>query len=107
MHQVLRRNQLLLLLLLLLLLFLLLLSLLSSLLLLLFAIFGSKFCPLLIGNNISVGVPSRSIRNFTHFSMAGKNCSSARYATSANLVHSNIDTFSSPIISLKQILSWW
>jgi len=64
---------------------------------------GSKFYPSLI-NNISLRIPSCSIRNFTQFSIARKNYPSARCTTATNLVCSNIDIFRRPIGSLKQIL---
>jgi len=63
---------------------------------------GPRICPPLI-YNISLRVPSCSIRNFTQFSIACSTCPSTRYAT-ANLVHSNKDIFRMPIRSLKQIL---
>ena len=64
---------------------------------------GSKFCPSLINNN-SLRVPSCSIRNLTQFSIARKNCPSARSTTATNLFCSNIDIFRRPIRSLKEIL---
>ena len=63
----------------------------------------SKFCPSLI-NNISLRIPSCSIRNFTQFSVARKNCPSSRCTTATNLVCSNMDIFGRPIRSLKEIL---
>ena len=63
---------------------------------------GSGFCSLI--NNISLRVPFCSIRNFTQFSIARKNCPSARCTTATNLICSNIDMFRRPIRSLKKIL---
>jgi hypothetical protein len=45
----------------------------------------------------SFRVPPHYIRNFTLFSLARKNCQSARCATAANLLHNYIDVFSMEI----------
>ena len=49
------------------------------------AFIGSKFYPSLI-DNISLRILCHNIRNFTLFSIAGKNSPSCRHATAANLV---------------------
>jgi hypothetical protein len=53
------------------------------------AFIGSKFYPSLI-DNISLRILCHNIRNFTVFSIAGRNCPSCRHAIAANLVCSNI-----------------
>ena len=61
---------------------------------------GSEFCPSLI-DNISLRIPCHNIRNFTLFSIAGRNCPSTRHATAANLVRSNIYIYS------VKLLQFW
>jgi len=62
---------------------------------------GYKFCSCLIENrSIFLGVPSRNIRNFSRFSVAGKNFPLCQMCTS---VCGDIDIFSEQIRSLKEI----
>lgn len=48
-------------------------------------------------NNISLGVPSCSIWNFTHFSVAHKTYPSSRCVTAANFLCSNVNIFRRPL----------
>ena len=75
------------------------------------AFIGSKFSPSSI-ENISLRILGHNIRNFTLFSVAGRDCPSSRHARAANLVCSEIYIYththtyvcSDMIIILKQIL---
>jgi len=64
---------------------------------------GRKFCPSVI-NHSSLRVPPCNIWNFAQFSLARKNCPSARGAATENLVCGDTDICSMQIRSLKRIL---
>jgi len=53
---------------------------------------------------ISFRAPSRDIRNSPLFSLACKNCPTARCATAANLIYNDIDVFSAEMNKLKHTL---
>jgi hypothetical protein len=67
---------------------------------------GSKFCPSVSETAADLRVPAWLIKEFAmfNFCFSSKNCPSARRASVAHIIHSNVDVFGTKSISLIHIL---